>query len=126
MIALVRQADCRVPTRVSFSAHAVERYVERARPGVDHPCAEAELVGLAGFGVVLAGAPLWATSGSPFPHLVIADITFPLVPDRFDPEVLVATTCLVRGMRPTGWRGRRASRVRRRVNNSRLGSNEAA
>jgi hypothetical protein len=116
MSALVPLAGTSACARVRLSSHAVERYVERVAPALSPNTARAALTGAAAAGVVLSGAPLWSRNArhQHQMHLVIADVCFPLAADRADPEVLVAVTCIPRGMRAPDGVGRRANALRRR------------
>lgn len=80
--------------RVRFSRHAVERYVERVKPGLSFGAAAAELEGLLWSGALELTDEAPAFCGSPNPDdgfLRLGDIAFPLL--RKPSGYLLATTC---------------------------------
>jgi hypothetical protein len=83
---------------IRFTVHAIERYIERVRPGVDRDRAFKELRALAKVGQIRPEAPDWVTA---FPHPVLGwldcgDVCFPLIKaDRG--SGYAAATCLTRG-----------------------------
>lgn len=98
-----------MPT-IQLSQHAVERFQQRVRPGLDPVDAEEQLANLALAGDLVPEPPAWhgATCAQLAPwYLVIADIVLPLKPHWTEPDLLVATTCLARGERSTEARRRR-------------------
>lgn len=104
--------------RIRFTIHAVERFVERVRPGLDFASGRLELWRLAGVGTVAAYAPGWLpgsrTSASDA-YLVVGDMAVPLVAESSGSRVLVATTVVVRGtISPAERKRRTAERNRRR------------
>lgn len=101
---------------IELTAHAVDRYVERVRPGLAREVAEAELAHVVLAGEVVTTPPAWhlANCAQVAPsYLVVADVLLPLVPRPDDPDVLVATTCLAKGSLTPEVR-RRRTRHRRR------------
>ena len=107
---------------IQISAHAVERFRERVRPGLSFEAAENELARIASVGEITEQAPAWhlrsCAQVAPL-YLVVADVLMPLHLHRSEPDVLVATTCLAQGSvsadarryktaRRRGGRGRRS------------------
>ena len=84
---------------IELSTHAIERFAQRVRPGLDPAAAAEQLAQLALAGELRDEPPSWHLAGAaqiaPW-YLVIADIVLPLRPHRSEPGVLVATTCLAR------------------------------
>ena len=81
-------------TPVVFSVHAVARYIERARPGLDEDLARLELMARAQFARITEEAPDWLR-GNPRnadAFLLLDDAVFVLQRCR---RRLVATTCVV-------------------------------
>lgn len=99
---------------IQISRHAVERFQERVRPGLDLAGAEDELARLILRGELTATPPAWhaATCAQIAPwYLVAGDVVVPLKEHVSEDGVLVAATCLVRGLRTEhATRRRRASR----------------
>ena len=85
---------------IQISAHAIERFRERVRPGLSFEAAETELARIAIVGEITDQAPAWHLRScaqlAPL-YLLVADVLMPLVPHRSEPDVLVATTCLAHG-----------------------------
>lgn len=85
---------------IHVSDHAVVRYRERVRPGLDHGQACSDLQRLLEHGFISSRAPLWLRTTqaqrSAY-YLVVGDIALPLDPCTRDRERLVALTCLTRG-----------------------------
>lgn len=85
---------------VELSQHAISRFIERVRPTCEPRAAAREIERLAGIGRVSAHRPCWERAGRlALMYLTCGDVSFVVDCDRADPERLVATTCLVRGMR---------------------------
>lgn len=104
--------------RVDVFDHAVERYVERVRPGSESARARSELAHLLRIADFVFEAPEWlagrARQTAPV-YAVVADVVLPLQLGR-DRDSLVAVTCLTRGGLSAPARERRnAARVRRRA-----------
>lgn len=108
---------------IELTAHAVERFHERVRPGLTLAGAEEELARLVLAGEVTAVPPAWHVAGcaqlAPW-YLAVADILLPLKPHWSEPGVLVATTCLPKGSLSAEARrhrtmSRRARRTTRRA-----------
>lgn len=78
---------------VLISAHAVEQYRERVKPGLDLDTARGELERLRPVGEISADAPSWVNAAKPAPYyMLLGDaIVLPLAPDR---DGWVATTCV--------------------------------
>jgi hypothetical protein len=101
---------------VELTAHAVERYNHRVRPGLSLEAAADELAQIALVGEITSDPPAWHLRScaqiAPL-YLCIGDVLLPLTPGRGEPEVLVATTCLARGsLSPDARRYRTARRLR--------------
>jgi hypothetical protein len=79
--------------QVTFTAHAVDRYIERVKPCLGPARARVECMGLALIGEVVPVSPDWigcddkANDG----YLVCGDVCFPL-------RGGLAVTCLTRGL----------------------------
>jgi hypothetical protein len=101
---------------IQISAHAVERFRERVRPGLSFEAAENELARIAIVGEITEHAPAWhlrnCAQVAPL-YLVVADVVMPLHPHRSEPDVLVATTCLAQGSLSADARRYRTARRRR-------------
>lgn len=89
-----------IPFSVQFSDHAIARYRQRCKPGLDHENAGQDLGRIADLGRVLTEAPHWlaerARQASPL-YLEVGDVVFPLVPDRAGSSGWCAVTCIARG-----------------------------
>ena len=81
------------PDNVMLSAHAVEQYQHRVKPGLDLETARGELVRLRGLGEISAEAPDWVNAAKPASYyLLLGDaIVLPLAPQG---DGWVATTCV--------------------------------
>ena len=93
------------------SAHAVEQYQQRVKPGLELEAARAELERLRPVSAVSAAAPAWVNAASPAAfYLLVGDaVVLPLAPrgDRW-----VTTTCVTqRTLTPTR-RGAESARKR--------------
>lgn len=101
---------------VMFSRHAVERFCERVRPGLDIETAQQEMTRLLGSALVVADPPLWLPRAgarrSGDRYLVIADLVLPLRPVGAG-ERYLATTCIARGTITPATRSRRNDARRR-------------
>lgn len=101
---------------IRISAHAVERFRERVRPGLSFEAAENELARIAIVGEITAQAPAWHLRScaqiAPL-YLVVAGVLMPLHPHRSEADVLVATTCLAQGSLSVDARRYRTARRRR-------------
>lgn len=104
-------------TTVDLSLHAIERFQQRMRPALTLAAAEEELAELMALGEIVGQPPDWFArrqlQHAPC-YLVVGDFVLPLVPARYDPEVLCATTCVARGGLSDKARERRNSHRRRR------------
>jgi hypothetical protein len=98
------------PLTIDLTAHAIRRFRDRVRPGLDLDCAADELARLVGHAELTPLAPTWV-HGFAHLYLVAGDVVITLDPAFGDPERLVATTCLVRGGQPR--RRRRRGSYRR-------------
>lgn len=95
--------------RVIITTHAIERYIERVRPGLDHDSAKNDILRLALVGEFSPGPPEWkeayAMEWKPTRWLIVGDVCFPMVGER-------AVTCIVKGSLPETMRQER-NRARR-------------
>ena len=108
---------------IHLSQHAVDRFHERVRPGLDRTAAEDALAQLALLGTIEPEPPEWLARRQrqrAACYLVAGDVVLPLDPCRRDPTVLVALTCLARGGISELARHRRNSQRRLRSARSRL------
>lgn len=85
--------------RIGFTSHAVERFIERVRPGIDVDVAVREMRAMAQVAEYSPGAPAWCTGVEEYEErttgwLVLADIAFPLSGHG---RKRTAVTCIVRG-----------------------------
>ena len=81
------------PGQVSVSAHAVEQYRDRVKPGLDPDAARAELEQLRALGRIQTEPPGWVNAARPAAYyLLLGDqIVLPLAPQA---DAWVATTCV--------------------------------
>ena len=98
---------------IRLSEHAVRRFRERVRPGLDEGQARNELSRLVAFGEMVGEPPEWLAAtqrqrASCF--LVLGDLVLPLDPGRRDREVLCALTCIARGSLSEAARTARSAR----------------
>jgi len=96
--------------RVALSAHAVEQYRQRVRPGLDQDGARTELEGLRETGEISTGAPAWLNAAKPASYYLLLgdDVVLPVVSYG---DGWIATTCVAqRTLSPT----RRAAKSARR------------
>ena len=87
--------------QVAVSAHAVEQYRDRVKPGLDSDAARNELEQFCGLGLIQTEAPGWVNPARPAAcYLLLGDeIVLPLAPQA---EAWVATTCVAqRTLTPT-------------------------
>lgn len=101
---------------VALSHHAVERYQERVRPGLEAKLARADLQRLMSAGEITSCPPAWLQSRerqSAAFYLTIGDVVLPLDPCRRNRERLVALTCIVRGSLSGAARASRSARRHR-------------
>ena len=99
------------PTQVTVSGHAVERYRDRVKPGLDSDAARTELERLCALGLIHTEAPGWVNPARPAAYyLLLGDlIVLPLAPQA---DAWVATTCVAqRTLTPT----RRAAKSARKA-----------
>jgi len=99
------------PKQVAVSAHAVEQYRDRVKPGLDSDGARAELEQLCALGLIQGDAPGWVNPARPAAYyLLLGDqIVLPLARQA---DNWVATTCVAqRTLTPT----RRAARSARKA-----------
>jgi hypothetical protein len=97
-------------TTIDLTDHAIQRFRDRVRPGLDLDAAADELARLVGHAELTPCRPDWL-HGFAYLYLVAGDVALPLEPALDDPERLVATTCLVRNGHPR--RRRRRGHYRR-------------
>lgn len=102
---------------IRLSDHAVIRYRERVRPGLEHGQAHRDLERLLRYGFISSRAPLWLhttqAQRSAY-YLIVGDIVLPLDPYPRDRQRLVALTCLTRGGLSNAARASRNLKRRRR------------
>ena len=81
------------PEQVIVSAHAVEQYRERVKPGLEPDAVRAELEQLCTLGRIQTEAPRWVNPARPaaFYLLLGEQIVLPLAPQA---DAWVATTCV--------------------------------
>jgi len=99
------------PKQVAVSAHAVEQYRDRVKPGLDSDAARRELEQLCALGLIQTEAPGWVNPARPAAYyLLLGDqIVLPLAPQA---DAWVATTCVAqRTLTPT----RRAAKSARKA-----------
>ena len=99
------------PKQVTVSAHAVEQYRDRVKPGLDSDAARTELEQLCALGLIQTDAPGWVNPARPAAYyLLLGDqIVLPLAPQA---DAWVATTCVAqRTLTPT----RRAAKSARKA-----------
>jgi len=97
--------------QVAVSAHAVEQYRDRVKPGLDSDAARTELEQLCALGLIQTEAPGWVNPARPAAYyLLLGDqIVLPLAPQA---DTWVATTCVAqRTLTPT----RRAAKSARKA-----------
>jgi hypothetical protein len=85
-----------VPVRLTFDPHAVRRFCERARPGLDYPHACLQLQGMVSCAPVSGQRPAWASQKASLWICLGDDVAFMVKPSTDHPEELEATTCLTR------------------------------
>ena len=89
------------PDTVALSAHAIEQYQQRVKPGLDLDAARDELERLRPLGEIATLAPDWVNAARPAPcYLLLGDaIVLPLAPQA---AAWIATTCVTqRTLTPT-------------------------
>ena len=99
------------PDEVMVSAHAVEQYRDRVKPGLEPDAARAELEHLRALGQVRTEPPGWVNPARPAAYYLLLgdEIVLPLAPEA---DAWVATTCVTkRTLTPT----RRAAKSARRA-----------
>ncbi len=81
------------PEQVTVSAHAVEQYGDRVKPGLEPDAARIELEQLCALGLIQTKAPGWVNPARPAAYyLLLGDqIVLPLAPQA---DAWVATTCV--------------------------------
>jgi hypothetical protein len=81
------------PKQVRVSAHAVEQYRERVKPGLESDAARAELERLCMLGRIRTEPPGWVNPARPAAYYLLLgdEIVLPLAPQA---HVWVATTCV--------------------------------
>lgn len=95
----VRLAGSTQRVVIRLTRHAVQRFVERARPCHDIQSGALEIARLADVASVSNHAAHWDTTRRPAQlYLTIGDVSFPLTPHPADQHCLIACTCVVRGM----------------------------
>ena len=101
---------------VELSAHAVERYQQRVRPGLSFEAAEDELARVVLVGEITTEPPAWhlrsCARRAPL-YLCVADVLLTLALHRSQPGVFVATTCFAKGSLSADARRYRTARRRR-------------
>jgi hypothetical protein len=98
---------------LGLTRHAVERFQERVRPGLDLEAAQQGLARLVGLGEISDRAPAWLACRMhkrSALYLVVGDVVLPLA--RGNGGRLIALTCLVRGGLSQAARHRRNQRRR--------------
>ncbi len=99
--------------RITFSAHAVQRYQERVKPDLTTAEALADLRRVEGAGITELTPPAWLhTPDRAELYLLLGDLCFPL--RDIGNERYVAVTCFARGVPSTEARRYRTERKRRR------------
>jgi hypothetical protein len=99
------------PKQVTVSAHAVEQYRDRVKPGLDSDAARTELEQLCALGLIQTDAPGWLNPARPAAYYVLLGdhVVLPLAPQA---DGWVATTCVAqRTLTPT----RRAAKSARKA-----------
>ena len=81
------------PKQVTVSAHAVEQYRDRVKPGLDSDAARTELEQLCALGHIETEAPGWVNPARPAAYYLLLgnQIVLPLAPQA---DAWVATTCV--------------------------------
>ncbi len=94
---------------VMLSAHAVEQYQHRVKPGLDVDTALGELERLRCLGEISAKAPDWVNAAKPAPYyLLLGDaVVLPLAPQA---DGWVATTCVTQRTLTSTRRNAKSSR----------------
>ena len=85
---------------IELSSHAVDRFRERVRPGLDPEAACDELARLAAIGELHDEAPAWLAARQrqeATAYLVAGDVVLPLQARPNPPDHYGVPTCLVRG-----------------------------
>ena len=98
------------PEQVTVSAHAVEQYRDRVKPGLDPDGARAELEELRALGRIQTKAPGWVNAARPAVYYLLLgeQIVLPLAPQA---DAWVATTCVTqRTLTPTRRRAAKSAR----------------
>jgi len=97
------------PNRVTVSAHAVEQYRDRVKPGLDSDAARTELEQLCALGLIQTEAPGWVNPARPAAYYLLLGDQIVLAPQA---DTWVATTCVAqRTLTPT----RRAAKSARKA-----------
>lgn len=100
---------------IHLSSHAIERFHQRVRPGLDLDSAGDELSRLVAIGELSDTAPPWHAhrqAQEAHAYLIVADLVLPLQPAQDDPSALVAVSCIPRGGLSDAARARRNGRRR--------------
>jgi hypothetical protein len=79
--------------KVTLSAHAVEQYQQRVKPGLDRVAARFELEHLRLVGEIASQPPAWVNAARPALYYLLLgdDVVLPLAPQG---DGWVATTCV--------------------------------
>ena len=103
--------------KVEFTEHAVDRFRERARPGLDFENALGQLESMGCGAVISVAPPAWMANArrDADAYLVLADVAFPLARSTTRPGRYHATTCIPKGGISPTERDRRRTRKRRRL-----------
>jgi hypothetical protein len=102
--------------QVYLSHHAVKRYVERVRPGLDWLAAQEQLATLVACAELETEPPSWWRGVECHEDglvLIAGDLVIPLIPGYIEDEY-VATTCVARGNLPASERRHRSNLRRQR------------
>lgn len=94
----VQQVDHSESVRVRVTTHALQRFVERVRPGLSLEAARLEMNRLVTSGHVQTSPPSWYRPGQlAHAYLVLGDVTWPLLATSRDGDRLIASTSICRG-----------------------------
>jgi len=105
------------PETVLLSAHAVEQYQQRVKPGLDVAAARFELEQLRLVGEITSDAPVWVNAARPADYYLRLgdDVVLPLIPQG---DGWVATTCVTQlTFTPTRRRAKSARKTSLRARN---------
>lgn len=103
---------------IQLTTHAIERFQQRVRPGLDLEAAGDELARLLATAAIVQDPPDWFARRQArvaCSYLVVGDLVLPLQQSRSGDGTLVAVSCIPRGSLSEMARARRNS-ARRRAN----------